>query len=766
MIKTNRKIFGLTAIFTSILLLSLFQIVNLSHAQVNGDSLPINSKFEMNEFLELNDKKSNISSINIDIPSSNWTITDIELNFTDIKLEREINTIENNDTSVLTVDKFCHGLAVQINISKPTTLYGVEMYIHRAPTMFTGIFVQLNNYSSILQEPTNIIPDSQIEINVTPNLNWYKQIFPSPINLPIGNYCLVLNGTKIGQAPQPYYRWFNNDFNPKYPDLFSWEYKSGSWQTGEQNRVFLHKLIQKTDTTYNPESINLTVEIHGESHKVWDGPIMGTGHLNHSGLSYSLDEAILTLPINNNLSVELNFNLNYTINLDNIFLSNGVVLVEENINNEWTLTPMITRYNGDTSVKFDYPRNWNNLAVFRKLGEGWENITSNVNINEANHFIIITNSTIKEGAEWKITANSPNFNFNLIFPNTEWEIEKQMQFSVKPPIIQGNLTFVLINTLGFSKIIEVKKVISEEIVFTFDIPSTYLNGTYIAKVYWNNNTDAGVQSQVFSISIPEAPPSEPTSRAPINPWLIILIVVASVGATLTGFVSYRLVRSLRIKRAEEAQKIFKKCMDILNLDYLMVADKKSGLNVYEQKFTGKEMNGTLISGFLQAIHQFGIELIKVDDRSQTIKLDYANSIVLMTEFVNLRLILIMSESPSKNFLYSLEDLAYDIYKEYGNLVDEFNGDIKAFKGIEGLLREHLNITFIYPLKLATKASSEKIKIKQEERIYINKALLFMKQTKKNYFYIASLLPEKTCSPKDIDSIMDLIEKNIFQPIIE
>ena len=30
----------------------------------------------------------------------------------------------------------------------------------------------------------------------------------------------------------------------------------------------------------------------------------------------------------------------------------------------------------------------------------------------------------------------------------------------------------------------------------------------------------------------------------------------------------------------------------------------------------------------------------------------------------------------------------------------------------------------------------------------------------------SLLPEQTCSPKDIDYIMDLIEKNIFQPIYQ
>ena len=54
----------------------------------------------------------------------------------------------------------------------------------------------------------------------------------------------------------------------------------------------------------------------------------------------------------------------------------------------------------------------------------------------------------------------------------------------------------------------------------------------------------------------------------------------------------------------------------------MVTDKRSGLNVYTQNFIEKEIDAALISGFLQAIHSFGIELIKVEDQSQIIKLEY------------------------------------------------------------------------------------------------------------------------------------------------
>ncbi|MFX0083693.1 MAG: hypothetical protein ACFE94_18235, partial [Candidatus Hodarchaeota archaeon] len=187
-----------------------------------------------------------------------------------------------------------------------------------------------------------------------------------------------------------------------------------------------------------------------------------------------------------------------------------------------------------------------------------------------------------------------------------------------------------------------------------------------------------------------------------------------------------------------------------------------GLNVYIQNFSEKKIEASLISGFLQAIHSFGIELIKVEDQSQTIKLEYKDSIILMSEFVNIRIIMIMKESPSRFFLYALEDLAYDIYKNFGGLIDTFDGDVKPFKSIEILLKQHLNVSFIYPLRIAKIEKLKKIRITQNERVYINKAVNLMKTTNLDYFFIKSLLPEEECNPKDIENLLSLMEKNVFQ----
>ena len=188
------------------------------------------------------------------------------------------------------------------------------------------------------------------------------------------------------------------------------------------------------------------------------------------------------------------------------------------------------------------------------------------------------------------------------------------------------------------KLSEVKEVSTEETFFSYSIPSNSIEGTYIAKIYWNNGTDAGLQTQEFQIVSPPVPFT-------IDPLMLALIISLIVGISVSGGAVFLTVRNFRRKQLEKEDRIYHNCIDILNLDYLMVTDKNSGLNVYTRNFAGKKVDASLISGFLQAIHSFGIELIKVEDRSQTIKLEYKDYIILMSEFVNLRLILLMKESP-------------------------------------------------------------------------------------------------------------------------
>lgn len=225
--------------------------------------------------------------------------------------------------------------------------------------------------------------------------------------------------------------------------------------------------------------------------------------------------------------------------------------------------------------------------------------------------------------------------------------------------------------------------------------------------------------------------------------------------------SYTTIKKVRKHRHEYRENIYNKYMDILNLNHIIVSEKDSGLNIYSQQFTGKKMDGTLISGFLEAIRSFGIELTASKLQSQTIKLDYKNSKILMSEFKQFRLILIMSETPSLLFLDSINDLSLDIEREFGKYLENFDGELSVFKNIREIIEKHLHVSLINPLRFV---KPEKTKIKPNEKMIITRALKSMEEKNMDHFYVATLFSQKGFKVRDAEIIINLLKKQIFQPI--
>ncbi|MFX1288871.1 MAG: hypothetical protein ACFFFY_09995, partial [Promethearchaeota archaeon] len=146
--------------------------------------------------------------------------------------------------------------------------------------------------------------------------------------------------------------------------------------------------------------------------------------------------------------------------------------------------------------------------------------------------------------------------------------------------------------------------------------------------------------------------------------------------------------------------------------------------------------------------------------SRTLTIEYKDSIVMQTEFVNLKLIVTLKEYPSPNFKFVMEDLAYDIYKHYGEEIDKFTGILKPFRNMNELIEKHLHVSFLSPLKIV---ENPKIKLSKSEKEMVDKARTFMKENNFTYFYALYLLPDNAFTPKDYQTIFDLIEKGIFQP---
>jgi hypothetical protein len=268
-------------------------------------------------------------------------------------------------------------------------------------------------------------------------------------------------------------------------------------------------------------------------------------------------------------------------------------------------------------------------------------------------------------------------------------------------------------------------------------------------VFWFSDleSNAGVQSQEFSISL-----SGPT---PEFPFLLIVFIVI-LGVVVLGLVSYIAYKRINSYQRNKLEKFLSQCTDISNINEIIVIDTKSGIDIFSQSLGGRKLDTSLISGFLQAISNFGTAMSEAAKESRTLNIVYKDSIVMQTEFVNLKLIITLKENPSPNFKFMMEDLAYDIYKQYGGEIDKFAGILKPFKDMNVLIEKHLNTSFLYRLNVK---QNPKIKLSTHEKEMVNKALAFMKENKFDYFYSLYLMPANTCSPKDYQTIFNLIEKN-------
>lgn len=726
------------------------QSVSSSNSEI---SLNIDTEFEMIEYSTAQGIYSNTNTIDLELPSPTWEIDDIELNFTNVEFGIEVKTIEDNPTDNFIMDKFHDGYGVQIVIDEPTIIYGVLIYGNNESSEKKPLYAQINGYNNITNSPNNIVYGTPNLLNMSYSLtpSWHTQTFVEPIFLAKGNYYLLIDGSAIGTSPKSIYYWYFNNTEPNYPELNISEFDGGSWTGGVQGTPFLHKFIQKMNYSFFPEEINMTAELDGNSFEISNGDHPGKGYLKKSNINYHPNKKDVEIKIKNNKTESLDFNLNYSLNINNEFLASSLLEIGYNSSNKWLVFPTIERFSDNHFVRFDYPHNWYGISILKNQ----QDVTADVVIDSLNNVIFIPNDTIENGAEWEIQAYSPSVDFKLNIIKTDFTGGQILQFSIANPILNGLYKFILIDPLGNEKYQEVVILPTESNIFSYEIPSNILEGDYIAYIYWYNQTDAGVQSQVFSLS-----PSLTSSTSQDFPILFVLGIVL-IGGSVIGGSSYVTIKKIQTNRNDKLRLILERCSDIMNLEYIIVLDKKSGIDVYSEAFGEKKIDPTLISGFLQAIQNFGSEVLGRAKDSRTFKIEYRKSIVLMAEFVNLRLIVIMKESPSKNFFYTIESLAYDIYKDYGKLFEKFNGILGEFQGIKNLLEQHLNISFLYPLSVNY---SIKMKLDQAEREMVQKALKFMQENNFNYFHALYLLPENACSPKDYETILQLIQKRIFRPI--
>jgi hypothetical protein len=742
-------------------ILSLFLIlIPIKITKSNEDDLSLITpvRFQFSEDSTTEGFYNNSNYVDVNLPSAGWEVKDIELNFSKIEFEPEIKNIEGDsyhDTYKRVYNKnpahHLFGLAVQMVFNTPTLLYGLYLYGYNLS--HPGIpQLQIRGFDALENKPNaDLYLSTDLSFNSTPG--WQLQNFSSPIFLYPGNYSLVIDGTSLPSYAiinEAGFYWAYNSIDPINSQLYVSEYNSSEWIAGSSGAPFLHKLIQKFNTSIYPEEINMTAELDGKSYHVLNGNTHGKGYLKRQNINFKANKNKVLIEVKNNSTNQLKFDFNYKFTIFNHFAAPGLLRSKINESNEWSITPNFIKLSDDQQIHFTYPSSWSNLKVYKNQ----QDVSTNVIFYSLNHSITIPSTLIENGAQWEVLANSPIVNFNLTVPKTDFDVGQELRFSVSK-VLPGNYTWVLLDPIGLEKYRTVRQIPSDSKLFTYEIPSHSLEGVYKAYILWNNETDAGMVSQSFFIS----------KSATTNPgqdfsfFYILGFIIA--GAVIIGGSSYVTIRKVESKRKDKLQRILEQCNDIMNVRHIIVLDIKTGIDLYSKSFEKKELEPTLISGFLHAIHNFGVEVIAGAKNSKTVKVEYKDSIIIMTEFINLRLIIIMNQHPSENFFYSIESLAYHIYKYYGKLIDNFKGNLKPFRGMGKLVESDLNISLLYPLTISLKKD---MKLTQDEKDMVKKAKKFMNENNFPYFYFLYLIPENACKPRDYQVTLQLIKKGIFVPL--
>ena len=734
-----------------IFFLVLFCNITISFAEDNNNSLMIPLKSKIFEYSDKKGTINNISSIDIELPSSTWDIIYIDFNFTDIEYyQREVNVIEDVPTmDDLFIDKQdLEGLGVQIILNDTITLYGVHLNIKTLiPHTLDELYVQIRGYNSSINAPNSTIYGN-IDLNHSIVDGWNYQNFTSPIILPKGHYFLVMEGYVHAAAT---YHWYYNNIDPNNPNLYRSENNGSGWINGIQGSPFLYKLdqtIKKRDIY--PEKFNMTAEIDGKSYKILNSTHIGAGTLKLPDIDFSPNDEILHILIQPDTFF---FTLNYHLKMKNQFLSNAFVNISAKEDNFWKIIPEIKRCNYNYFITIELPNNWYNLVVYKDKVD----ITTSEDIVINGNSITILNSTINGDVPWEITTNSPKIDFKLdTSRGKKFKLGNELILSAIAPIREGNFTFILYNKHGAEMDKKTIPVTSDETIYSFTIASNASIGNWTAYIYWNSHNDASVKSQEFKIIRAETTPFD------LNFLPIIILGIVIGGGSITSLTAYQTIKRKKKKTELKLKSISNKFKDILSLNYLMISDIKSGVNVYEQFFMGKFMDPSLISGFLDAIRNFGIELTGSYKKSETLSLDYEDSIILMNESKDFRLIIVLSEKPSEEFTTSITNLAKDIQEKYGELLRKFKGgSVTQFASLSELIEMHLNVSFASPLKIAF---NKKTKLTTTEKTIIEKANEIMDQTNLDYFYTSFLMPDQKFDPDMTQIIFNLINKEVFQPI--
>jgi hypothetical protein len=285
--------------------------------------------------------------------------------------------------------------------------------------------------------------------------------------------------------------------------------------------------------------------------------------------------------------------------------------------------------------------------------------------------------------------------------------------------------------------------------------------------------------EVSFFLVVSAPPTPPTA---LLAGFITLIAVAGVLSVVVirSFIYKPIVNRKRRKFQEKIQP-FK---DVRNIIGINIVHKNVGITLFSKKYSFlKEQDDTLFSGFIQAIMIFGEKVSEIDQEKllkkekdskeqRVLELDFKFFYILIVDYEELRVILILRKNASERLKKQTQKLAKQAYLEVSDELKEFKGVISPFrKIIEPIVNDLLLLHYKEPFEI-TDDMSFFLKTKEtrglsamETRI-VNVLNIYMQD--RDQIQLQDIFDLTTEKNTDIiiEAIQSLINRNYLVPASE
>src|SRR5271157_784665 len=296
-------------------------------------------------------------------------------------------------------------------------------------------------------------------------------------------------------------------------------------------------------------------------------------------------------------------------------------------------------------------------------------------------------------------------------------------------------------------------------LLTFHFIVMYRNGTR-GDVIETSTTDAAgnalaqlttadsMQSFTYSVNFTDTNPFFKHASIMINQTVNVLntleymesiivnyafIIFPAIGAVIViGIVK----RSSDVRKKRRWSADAATIRDVIKIQHLLVI-AKSGVCLVNRSYSQMQLDGDLISGFLNAISTFGKEVGGKGTSAKAgegVVFDYQDFKILLQEGRFSQVAIILNGVPSDNLRLRAKAFIDGFEQAYD--LQNWRGNLDYFEGVDNYIEKAFEITLIYPLIVNQRKSKKEIKTGLGKALFeVGEAVQKEKQT----FYLSTLL---------------------------